>query len=413
MTVDHENCRHYSFDDFSRLFSRGEGRVFFITVIGRSGAMFLQSLLDNHPEIVMYPGIVNFYRTAYPLIAKGRMGWREAIVETLKTWERAMIPYNIRKNLGREKNESLEIDAGAIVALMEAEIGDGVPERKKLFLAFHYAVGNYFKTDMTKTRVIVCHEHTIKLSDKMIGDIAGDFPSAKFLCITRDPRSNYLSIVKREREKYRQESDIYGEGGYRRGPVESKCLGWYERWVEMIDRYASRFIVVRLEDIQSQKDRYVRKLAEEMGISYHRGLGETTFGGRLWWGDNFSPQQAGFRTSAEKRKWRRSLSPLKQAILEILLEDEIKSLGYELYYSDQKLLRALGWGLFPFWNADDTSLFFQPAFYAAARREQVPLGNVVGENILYYVRSLWHLAKMAADGRGSRKNVVNAIIRVE
>lgn len=395
-----------TFEQFVRSFEQNGSRVIVQTVAGRSGSLFLQSLFDGHPDILMYPGVINFYSTVTLIMGQDLSCWQSVLLESIETWKDIFQEYNIYSKVGRKGNECTDIDSCRILELVKQAIGETVPDRRTLFLAFHYAVGIYFNIDLLRVRIIYFHEHSGYIPPRVLDEIITDFPGCKMLCITRDPRSNYLSIVRwtKNRNQYCQITD--------------RCWRWYLRYLQAINDYSDYFLIIRLEDIQRYREAYVMKLAELLSVDYNDSLLETTFCGKLWWGDNYSTLQSGFRNSAANGSWHRELSRIKVTVLEILLKDELAALGYSAQYQNFGLMHILALLLLPFWQIDDIkSLFIQLRHKnrnTTGMREKVcNLSFLVSQLCLSFRFGFPELIRFLFRGRRNYAHIPDVIVRVD
>jgi len=386
--------KQISFPAFVSSFESKGGKVIIQTVMGRSGSMLVHSLFDGHPHILSYPGPINFYDTIAPDIANHQTDWQHSIKETLDAWNAIMKPYNIHKNLGPDGNDELNINNKTIIEEM-ARATEGLKmDRRTLFLAVHYAVGVSLGRNLEDIRVIYEQEHTTLLTDEQVNCVRQDFANHKFLCITRDPRSNYLSIVNWKKKREQMNMDFWIKQKYTPGFHELMCCDWYVNFLALMNRNQTAFIILRLEDMQAGGAKYVQELVNLLGIQFHESLSTTTFGGYLWGGDSFSTRQTGFRNSAAEEIWRKRLSKVKQAIIEKLLSDEIAALNYRFFFKRPHWANTMAWLLLPFWNRDDSIKSFKYAYYNRMKQEGKACTKVVVQDLKIYVKSIIKICKL-------------------
>jgi hypothetical protein len=355
-----------TFPEFQQQFKDNNGKVVVQTVIGRAGSLFLQSLLDNHPQVLMYPGVLNFYESMWRDVSKKPAEWKSIVKEKIILWNNVMVPYNIHQNLGEGGNETININPDEIVSIME---GSGSPGagRRIFFLLLHYAVGVYFKKDLASVRVIYIHEHTVNVTGEMVAMMSEDFPDCKIICMVRNPLTNYPSIVNWERKRQTESGEIWKANRYIENIFMDMGIFWYKRFLKVINSHHSNFVIIRLEDMQKHRQDYLQKICRLLAISDSETLNHTTFLGKEWHGDNFSPRQKGFRQSALASVEKSKLESMKQSLIIMLLKGEMNALGYELN-AIGIFTRVKLWIIFPFWNFPDYRKIFSLRYYAYMKK---------------------------------------------
>ncbi|MEO8085529.1 MAG: sulfotransferase [Bacteroidota bacterium] len=353
----------FTFEDFVSRVESGDVRIGFQLVVGRGGSLFLHSLMDNHQQVLSYPGMLNFYESIAPRLNSESIGLKQIISEELSFWNEIMMPYNVQSHLGKEKNISIPIDCEKIAEMTLHTAGTKVTDRKILFLALNFAIGRFFNRDMSQVRMIYCQEHTSHPSEKLFRNALTDFPDARFICMLRDPRANYISIKGWEEKRYSMNVKAWEVQQFQPDLFVELCIYWYSNMLKFASRFQQNFFFIRLEDLQADRDSLLKKLVDFFQLEYSGTLEETTFQGALWHGDNFSPRQPGFRTSANPSKWQTELPVMKQVIIEIILKKELKALNYMPGASRNPFLFFIGWLLFPVWLWDDFGKIFRKNFY--------------------------------------------------
>lgn len=332
-------------------------------VIGRGGSMLLHSLFDNHPSILAYPGILNFYLDIWPAILKNPEDSSTIIETKLVSWVKEMEPYNIGQYLGDKFDQQITIDCKRISRVTVELLNNKFTNSKKTFLAIQFSIAQQFKTDIENIKVIYCHEHTSEPDDSLIENIVNDWPSCKILCMLRDPRSNFIAI--RNWEEKRIENKMHADDGHRYipGMYAQLCYFWYTRLLRVALKFPKYFVLIRLEDFQRERITMLKHLCDLISIPYVDSLLQTSFGGMTWHGDNFSPKQAGIRNSADPKKWQATLSSFRKGVFEIVLKNEIACLSYPFLYKNNFLIHLYVYLLFPFWFVQDWKRIFESGYY--------------------------------------------------
>ncbi len=371
-----------SFDEFLEGFRQKGERVIVQTVIGRSGSFFLQSLFDDHPEMLMFPGALSFQESIAPALENNPESWPAQIESLCNAWHKA-VHQNMAAKLGKNRDEKTELSGTELVSVMRNALGARVVTRKLLFLALHYGVGVCLKRDLRRISVIYSHEHVPELRDDHILPMRQDFPSALFLCTVRDPRSNYLSAL-RMKEGLAQFPQ-WAEWRYEYS-VSYTAWSWYRFGLSQVNARAESFLLIRLEDLQGKGIPYVKALCERLGLAFTESLLETTFAGKAWWGDAFSPPSTGFRPTANAASWKKKLPRFKAAVLEILLAREMKALGYERWIKPLTPAWWMAWLTFPLWAWDDNKQLLTREYHVYLRRTGVSVWRSLFASVLKAMR---------------------------
>ena len=153
-----------------------------IMAIGRASTMFLQGLLNSHPEIATIIGLFQIYKQDFE--NKNSASVASSIYERMKEQvEGYFSNYDLEKNFPRE-----------IFAKHLKEYTDvfGV-NYKTVFIGAHYAYAKHFKKDLSKIKYILSNAHTSRNFFRLYRY----FPKQRIIFCVRDPRATLLSARKR------------------------------------------------------------------------------------------------------------------------------------------------------------------------------------------------------------------------
>lgn len=318
-----------SFEEYSRVCAKLD-KVVAINVYGRSGSMFLQSLLDNHPQVITIPGVYmafyyQFYHGHNTLPTK-------VFIERLV--EQFAVFFDARDNcfasfwntslplgqhlgftqMGDERKQTLSINKEAFIACLTALLIDADSvDRKRLFQALHiaYQYAQDPAKEISEETVIAfhLHEHMPTFRHYLLEQ---DFPNCKYIQVVREPlrslQSWFQSFPKANME---EQLDGILIGGIASGKAV------YER---------SR--VVKIEDINADSRQVLEKICQWIDISWNDCLLESTFHGLTWWGDAFSKPATGFGGREKVQQHASSLSAFDRWRLSYLLAKKYKVWNY-------------------------------------------------------------------------------------
>ncbi len=372
---------------------------------GRGGVYFLQSLFDNHPEVLMYPGNFDFYNRVVLSRTDWQDHWRESLRGTF-----AYIPLathmNINQGLGADGSGALNLDVDELMRLTKECLTTDRPDSRTLFLAAHYAVARFMKKDLSAVRCILLHDHHHPMSGETERAISRDFPESIFVYTVKDPRANYYS--QRRAKKYLMSQDGFDHLKFHHY-MTITCVSLYQWGLNLLNGFPGRAWIVRLEDIQEQKEKFIRSLCRELGVTFRPSLLQTTFGGMEWRGDAASlAPKSGFRKTADPKLWQDGLHPLRVAALDILLREEIRALGYHPVYGPRHAVYWLALLLLPFWKYEDYDVLFDRRYYEFKRQA---VWRVVLQDVKQYLRSVVGLVKRLLSRPAHYPNVPAVIFK--
>ena len=179
---------------FHNSFTQNGEKLIVITNFGRSGSLFLQSLLDDHPDIVMVPQLFNFLNHVFQDLLEIPKQWNTLLLNYLKDNQANLGKFY--SGLGENQDQDIMLNIEALMSILAEIFQDSTPSAKELFIASHFATYKLENREIGEVKFICAHEHEIpSYKITQIDKILKDFPSTRFLCMIRDPRGQYLSQI--------------------------------------------------------------------------------------------------------------------------------------------------------------------------------------------------------------------------
>lgn len=315
------------------------------------GTKLLQSYFDGHPEIYNIPAypMLYFYPhwTDWEKELADRWSW-DAIIEKFCEKHASVIDsrripgFNGLSQLGKNKDEHIEIDEAQFRHYLK-NLLDGQPiVRKTFLLAVHYAFALCNGEDLTQKKVILWHHHDyVKLADCI-----ADFPDTLLLGMIRDPRPKldrvYKVLLKVDQGKLSAaDAMIYREY------VFNNCnLHLFDRLKEIPSLLPmERVVFIRHEDLKLKLEEVMRALAKLLNINFYPSMLQTTFNGKLWWGDKIYDmgQVTGTYEGVVSKGWQQIFSKRELFVMGGIFWDFYEKFGYEMvsYTKDTFFNRAL------------------------------------------------------------------------
>ncbi len=219
-------------------------RPIFVVGHRKTGTTLVQELLDGHPQLAVLPGESNHFNTFVP---------REPLGETAQRWWllRLITPSGIPPfwALGRET------DAYAAFTARLLGMASSNPGRDVLGMAAAALSPGDRTAWVEKTPG---HEHRLER-------ILQAYPQARFIHVVRDPRSVAAAIVRLDRATD-QRTDVVDVGLTIRRSFEAA-------------QESRRYLVVRYEDLVSEPEAVMRRVADFAEIEWSDSLLTPTVGG--------------------------------------------------------------------------------------------------------------------------------------
>ena len=294
---------------------------------GRTGSIFLHSLIDGHPEVTSYPGVYfkgYFHPDVWGKLYKGNedKDWRILLMKNFFMFYAAIFdstlaldvpgsPFNNSPGysaglttLGKDKNISHKIDKNKFgqYMLTYLETYDRM-ERSTFFKLIHLAYNSTIgKTNQPSLLFFHIHNPSFVESAQFIKD----FPSAKFLQIIRDPiqaLESWCTIGNRGINVTNKEKDMENKLATLHNLYLNKFAFVLNYFNNPIIRYGKETAVIKLEDLKLETEVTLRKLSNWLGIKYDESMKNSSFEGHDYWGiSDTTPNIKGFSKDSINRK---------------------------------------------------------------------------------------------------------------
>jgi hypothetical protein len=295
---------------------------------GRTGTDFLQSLLDSHTEVLTFNGSLWFYEfwedsycAKVPDINLDHLldeflGKHIQKFKSRYDWEER------KDRLGENAEESIDINFPHFKEQVKAMLCGRTINTKNVLLAVYGSYSLCLGQDIEKKNIFFHHiHHAEKLPPYL-----KDFPDSKIICMTRDPRANFVSGVQHWR-KYDQNSD---NGGHLYYYIKRILLDAY-----VLEQYNNDYVVLRIEDLGEKQ--ILEKLCAWLSISYTDELTMSTWGGKRWRGDRLSTKEnevSGWSAKMLDNSWDKKLSLFDKFLFNFLMNSRLKFYNYPYREND-------------------------------------------------------------------------------
>ena len=293
---------------------------------GRVGSDFFQSLLDSHPEIYVFNGVLkinDFWAKAYTTKIENKYIVEDIINEFVGHYIVKFKSYydlEERKNeLGKNRDEFIDINIEQykihLKKILELEPITTKSFLRAVYLAWALVLGQ----DLSRKKLFFHHLHHIWDLDTYLKD----FPNSKIIAMTRDPRAAYVSGV----ENWNKYSKLSKNPSHNYFVLNRTIED--ASYLETLDK---DYRVLKLEDLGQKK--ILENFCSWAGVSFNKSMLHATWNGLRWWGDKLSTskikeKETGFSPSIIKNKWEEKLGIIEKVSLNFLLYNRLKWYGYK------------------------------------------------------------------------------------
>jgi len=308
-----------------RLMDRLQGlRSCALVTTGRAGSDFFQGLFDSHPEVLTFNGNLFYYEfwENSKCVRAGDFDARDLIDEFIgKYIERFKSRYDLQERkhqLGENLDETISIDLDRFrneaVGLLEERSLDS----KNAMLAIYGAYAICLGQDLETKTLLFHHPHHFEELPQFLRD----FPDGRLICMTRDPRANFVEGI----EDHRANNFLVGDTDR-----ETHIYYYINRILHdasALEIYDNPYIAVKIEDLGDQA--VVDEMCRWLGISPHECTTRSTWGGLVWHGDKLTNATTRGKWSGDVlvNLWEKRLSFLDRYMFNYLMNSRLKHYGY-------------------------------------------------------------------------------------
>ena len=329
-------------------------KVLAITFFGRSGSVFFQSLLDNHPNCITIPGcyIMSFQEWFDNLKEKKN---EYVINKFCNDFQVLFDPTYINENpryglqgdvglahnfhkVGDKKNEKILVDKKKFILFLRNELKyKRNIEIEELFEAIHVAYAHSLGIKLKKEDWIVFQLHSPVLSR---ASFLKNF-NTKIISVIREPVQTSLSVIKH----FQQYKDFKNKNllpTFIHSLINARPLSGFEDVTRSI----------RLEDLHMKSKETMKLVLDWMGLSWHDNVLFSTFQGKLWHNLAGADKVQGFNKVIINKKHNDLINDYDRAFFVFYFQNLYKVWGYS--YSSKSML-----GFFTPFKMEKNNSFFE------------------------------------------------------
>jgi hypothetical protein len=280
----------------------------------KSGTSLLRSLLDSHPELLVYPEETVFFRR-YLLKAQGKtlaekLALADEYLLHMFTWNQAA-PVPSQKDF--PDRDYSDVPFSQVQKAFQELTSQGLRHDGDLLFNAMAAYGLVTGKLNDKTHRWV--EKT-PYNERFVEQILSWWPEALFIHVIRDPRDNYAS--------YQRKHPEWGARAFARSWQESTLKGL--EYQQKLD--AEHYWVLRYEDFILQVETQIGKLCKYLGIQDHPTLRAPTRNGKPWGGNSMFGERFQGIDATPLGRWKQSLPAQDVLMTEWAAAEAMRRLDY-------------------------------------------------------------------------------------
>jgi hypothetical protein len=280
----------------------------------KSGTSLLRSILDSHPQLIVYPEETVFFRRFLP-IAQGQTLERQlALAEEylihIFTWNFATPPAS-QKGFPDRDYSSIPFEAikQEMRDLVAATYRDERDILSSVILAYGKVTGQLRDTS----------RHWVEKSpyNEFFGEqIFHWWPESRCIHVVRDPRDNYLSY----HSKHATWSPEFFSLNWRRSIQAGED--------NFVKYGKNRYRIIRYEDLVQSPEELIPQIMEFLQIEWDSSLFTPTRGGTSWQGNSMFSNKFTEISAAPVGRWREKLSEIDTLVIQKICREDINRFNY-------------------------------------------------------------------------------------
>jgi hypothetical protein len=281
----------------------------------KSGTSLLRSLLDGHPQLVVYPEESVFFRRYLPLAEKKDIETQLELAEEnlihIFTWNQENPPLSQR---GFPDRDYSNISFDEIRDELRAILSDRPAQHAgDLLSAAILAFGIVTKQASAASKYWV---EKSPYNEQFAAQIYAWWPNARCLHVVRDPRDNFLSYS-------RKHADWSAEF-FAKNWTKSTRIG-----INNQENFGkNKYSLIRFEDLVQSPENTLTQMCQFLGIDFVPEITTPIRAGKSWAGNSMFDQEFKAISSAPVGRWREQVSASDAAVIETMSAADITAMGY-------------------------------------------------------------------------------------
>ena len=293
----------------------------------RSGTTLLMHLLENHPQLCVFPADSGFFYAYFPVY--------ESVEFTNKDRVKRVIDFcysNLKEEIDKVNSENvgeeiLEFPFDALHMNFQKKALNSNITTKEILIAMISAYRETYHKNLSKHKAWVEKTSSSEIYAKYIFEW---FQRAKFIHILRDPRDIYSSLKSGWNTYYKERGDdirLLMQSMIDRGKLSIELAQFN------LNKYGEdRYMIIKYEELTSKTVDIMRRISEFLGIEYNKCLLQPTACGKLWQGNNFNKMEFTKTSTVNVGRWKERITEEETKLIEFHFQDVMNNYGYKPAY---------------------------------------------------------------------------------
>ena len=287
----------------------------------KGGTTLLLCLLDNHPQLLVYPPDSAFFYGYYPTYADTDHTDQERI-DRVAGFIADQLENEIQK-LKPEDQKALDFNMTGFREDIRSFASEKETTPGNLLESVFRAYRNHFDGSMTPLRWV---EKTTS-TEIYAGEVIKWFPKAKFVHLVRDPRDNWASLKSGWQKRYQNFNDTPER--LLQSMIDRGRLG-LEFAMANSERFGDNvYKVFRFEDLVNFPREILGHICEFLGVEFSEEIMKPTVCGKIWKGNNFDGLEFERPSSVNVGRWSERITEYEASLIEFHFREVMDHFGYE------------------------------------------------------------------------------------
>jgi hypothetical protein len=298
----------------------------------KSGTTLLLCLLENHPELLVYPADSGFFNRYYPIF--DNLPYTDSQkIDRMATFVVGQLENEI-SNLSEYDRSQLNFPLGALRRDVRAYAGETEKTPRDMLISLIRAYRKHFKGSPKPIRWV---EKSV-YSEIYATEMKKWFPQAKFIHVIRDPRDNWASLKSGWSILYYEFTDSLdhlmhemierGKLGLEFARNNEKRLG------------SEVYKIIRFEDLATNPQHVSKEICTFLKVKFSETMNTPTVCGKLWRGNNFEGREFDKPSSVNVGRWHERITKDEACLIEYHLGSMMEYFGYKTVYPLEQQMDA-------------------------------------------------------------------------
>ena len=303
-------------------------KVLVLVAGGRAGSDLFQSLLDEHSQILQFPGMLEINKNFLDLI--NLKNYYEIPIRFIKLYPHF---FNSKLNkierhdsLGKNRNKFYKINTNIFIEnFLKFSQKKKILKKINIIKYLHYAYYLTRKKKINNKKIMFIHAHHVNYTKTFIKKIESN--NIEIIHTIRNPMSSINSSVKHwlrynngksffPRDLYFQFDKVFNN-------------------ITNLQKMKKRVLIVQLEKLHDNRKKVVKDFCRIFNLKYEKCLMNSTYFGFKWWGDKVSNKSINDSKKKKNLKINKNLFYDRDIkFLEFLAIDIINYYNYKLSFNN-------------------------------------------------------------------------------